>query len=116
MGSKLLIFYFCMLRYSQVPRLDLDKLYEEITLDVLYHNDFRPQTANSPQKKDNSSSRFALLSQFIDCWVWYFTKSRPFSPVTTIAYPPYYDACRRVGKGRLGVYVHVCHVKSICNA
>ena len=48
-------------RVSQVPRLDLDNLYEEITLDVLYHNDFRPQTANSPQKKDNSSSRYHVI-------------------------------------------------------
>ena len=54
------VWYACpsVLRVSQAPRLDLDKLYEEITLDVLYHNDFRPQAANSPQKKDNSSSRY----------------------------------------------------------
>ena len=51
------MFTIILFRVSQAPRLDLDKLYEEITLDVLYHNDYRPQTASSPQKKDNSSSR-----------------------------------------------------------
>ncbi|XP_064383262.1 nuclear receptor-binding protein-like [Halichondria panicea] len=44
-------------KLSQSPQLDLEKLFEEITLDVIYHTDSHPLTTRSPQKKDVSSTR-----------------------------------------------------------
>ena len=47
-------------RAHQVPLLDLDKFFEEITLDVVYHNDSRPLQTHSPPKEDDSSSRYCV--------------------------------------------------------
>ena len=46
-------------RASQAPQLDVDKFFEEIMLDVPYHNDPLPFHTHSTQKKDDSISRLA---------------------------------------------------------
>ena len=43
----------------QAPQLDVDKFFEEIMLDVPYHNDPLPFPTHSTQKKDDSISRLA---------------------------------------------------------
>ena len=51
-------------RSSQSPQLDLEKFFEEIQLDVIYHNDSRPPATHSPQKKDVSSSRYGSCRSY----------------------------------------------------
>ncbi len=49
------------------PNFDVDKLFEEIMLDVPNYSESRPLTAHSPQKKDDSHSRLvsSLPTQLI---------------------------------------------------
>lgn len=44
-------------RSSQAPNLDVDKLFEEIMLDLPNFNESRPSAVHSPQKKDDSHLR-----------------------------------------------------------
>ena len=48
---------FVFLRAIQAPNLDVDKLFEEIMLDVPNHSDSRPLAVHSPQKKEDSNLR-----------------------------------------------------------
>lgn len=41
----------------QAPNLDVDKLFEEIMLDMPNYNEFRSSAVHSPQKKDDANSR-----------------------------------------------------------
>ena len=42
--------------------MDVDKLFEEIMLDMPNYNEFRSSAVHSPQKKDDANSRYAVLS------------------------------------------------------
>lgn len=42
-----------IVRSSQAPNLDTDKLFEEIMLDIPNYSDYRPSVVHSPQKKED---------------------------------------------------------------
>lgn len=48
------------LRSSQAPNLDVDKLFEEIMLDIPNYSDYRPSVVHSPQKKEDVHLRSAI--------------------------------------------------------
>ncbi len=50
------VFLPLLYRACQFPPLDLEKVFDEIMLEVLF--DPRPYSTHSPQKKDDSSTRY----------------------------------------------------------
>ncbi len=44
-------------RANQAPNLDVDKLFDEIMLDVPNYSDSKPLAVHSPQKKDDATLR-----------------------------------------------------------
>ena len=49
----------CISRSSQAPNLDVDKLFEEIMLDMPSSNDSRSSAVLSPQKKEDAHLRYS---------------------------------------------------------